>query len=622
MTRSGVPTRIGPGVRPPAPSTRLRPAPRLVLAACALPTAPGGVTATAGVRSATVSWTAADGAGSALTGYLISAGISGPAIAVGPSTLTGTLTGLSGGSAVTLNVRAVTSCGTGPAGASDAITPTGAAGSYPAAVLADSPAAYYRLGEAAGVSLGADSSGQGVLVQYGTGSTRATAGALGTLDPDLGVTANGGCCVATSRPTLPLFDNPRSVEAWVKPADNSGRWIAGWGRNENETSFNVGVAGASILVDSYNDQLSFPLSRTLSGDGSWHQVVATAAGTQVSVYVDGQPVGTKSFANPMDTINDSGLVIGAFENGGGAFYGGLDEVSVYPSVLSATAVAAHFAATGFQRPAAPTRVVASDGGDNEAVVSWAAGPLTNPAISRYVITAIAADGSRSTSAVVTGAKTAARVTGLPGGADYTFAVAAGNAFGLGPEAISDSATIGGPELPYAAAVAADSPMAYYRLGEPLNSGLGADSAGNGRLLEYSRTTLKLDGALPTDVDTAASADGGCCIGTAHPTLPSYDAARTVEFLIRPLDDYGRWVVGWGRGDTDSGFNVGIADSAILVSGWGDDLTFRCSGCCGTARTTTSRSATTAPPSPPTWTAWPSGPNPSPARWTPSTTQVW
>ncbi|HST47713.1 LamG-like jellyroll fold domain-containing protein [Jatrophihabitans sp.] len=557
----------------PAPAPHLPPAPRVVTAACTLPTAPGAVTATAGVRSATVSWTAANGAGLAITGYLVSLDTGGPAVAVGPATLTATLTGLSGGSAVTPVVSAVTSCGTGPAGTATPITPTGVSGSYPAAVLADSPAAYYRLGEAVGVTLGADSSGHGVLAQYGTGSTRATTGALGTLDPDPGVTANGGCCVATARPVLPLFDNPRSVEAWVKPSDNSGRWIAAWGRNEGETSFGVGVAGASIIVDSYNDGLTFPLSRTLSGDGSWHQVVVTATGSQVTAYVDGVPVGTKNFVNPMDTVNDSGLVIGAYENGGSPFYGGLDEVSVYPSVLSAAAVAAHFAATGFQRPAAPTRVVASDGADNEAVVSWAVAPPTTPAISRYVVTAIAADGTRSTSVVVDGTKTAARVTGLPGDASYTFAVAAGNSFGLSPETISGTATMSGPPLPYAAAVAADSPMAYYRLGDPLNARLGADSAGNGNLLEYSRTTLKLDGALPTDADTAASADGGCCIGTGHPALPSFNSPRTVEFWVRPLDDYGRWVLGWGRGETDLGFNVGIGDSAILVSGWGDDLTF-------------------------------------------------
>jgi hypothetical protein len=573
LTRSTAPTHLGRGTRPPAPSTRPRQAPRLVQATCTLPTAPGAVTAVAGVRSATVSWTAADGAGSALTGYLVSAGASGPAIAVGPSTLTGTVTGLGGGSSVALTVRAVTSCGTGPAATSTAITPTGAVGSYPAAVLADSPAAYYRLGEATGVSLGADSSGHGALAQFGTGGTQANSGALGSLDPDLAVTVNGGCCVATARPVLPLFDSPRSVEVWVKPADNYGRWILGWGRNDTETSFNVGLAGAAILVDSYGDQLSFPLNRTLAGDGSWHQVVVTASGAQVKAYVDGQPVGSRSFANPMDTINDSGLVLGAFENGGGAFYGGLDEVSVYSSVLAPAAVAAHFAATGFQRPAAPTRVVASDGSDNEAVVSWAAGPAITPPISRYVVTAIAADGSRSTSVVVAGTKSAARVTGLPGGSSYTFAVAAGNSFGLSPETVSSTATLNGPPLPYAAAVAADSPMTYYRLGEPLGSGLGADSAGRGNLLEYSHVTLKADGALPTDIDTAASVDGGCCIGTGHPTLPGYDDARTVEFLVRPLDDYGRWVLGWGRGDTDAGFNVGVGDRVILVSGWGDDLSF-------------------------------------------------
>src|SRR6185503_13420437 len=98
------------------------------------------------------------------------------------------------------------------------------------------------------------------------------------------------------------------------------------------------------------------------------------------------PVGSKTFASPMNTINDSGLIMGAFSNGGAPSYGGLDEVSVYAIELNAAEVAAHFAATGFSRPAAPTRVVASDGADNEAVVSWALGPPTTPAISRYVVT--------------------------------------------------------------------------------------------------------------------------------------------------------------------------------------------------------------------------------------------
>ncbi|HKT02025.1 MAG TPA: LamG-like jellyroll fold domain-containing protein [Rugosimonospora sp.] len=535
---------------------------------------PAAVTAPvvqAKVNALTVSWTAAatpDG----VSYYLLTALAGGQpknSVAVAGSALTGTLTGLAGGTAYTVQVVAVNGYGRGPAATTAAATPTGAATTYAGSVLADAPSAYYRLGEAAGMGAGADSSPASATLGYGGAATLGRTGAL-VGDGDGAVNGNGGCCVGSARNgALPSYNSARTVEAWVKPGDGYQRLIAGWGSSRTNRAFNVGLDATRILVSGYGDDRWLRVGRPLN-DGAWHHIAVVYTGSTVTAYVDGLPVGTKSFASKLNTVVPAGdgLHVGAGHDNGGAFYGDLDEVAVYPSALSAARIAAHFAASGNSRPGGVTGLSVSTQ-DNAVRVSWtaAAGAPT-----RYLVTAVKAGVPRN-ALVVAGSATTALLTGLAGGTAYTVKVVAANAYGDGPAVLSAAATPTGSATTYAGAVLADNPRAYYRLGEATGLATGADSAG-GALLNYgSAATLGAAGAIAADPDTAVTANGGCCLGDAPAALPVNNAARSVEAWVKPSDSYQRWLLGWGGSATDRAFNVGLAGDAILVSGYGDDLSF-------------------------------------------------
>jgi len=478
------------------------------------------------------------------------------------------LTGLAGGSPYTFVVKAGNPYGDGLAVTSGAETPTGPPAPYAAQVEAASPAAYYRLGESAGLTVGADSAGKGRLIGYGQATLRA-AGAL-RYDTDLAVTADGNCCLGTATPALPGYDSDRTVEVWVRPLDRFNRGVLGWGRQETGMGFTVGVVDDSVVVSDYGDDLTFRGSRTLV-DGAWHHVVVTYHAGTVVAYVDGSAIGGKAFPAPLDTVDESGLVVGARFDGGAPFYGGLDEVAVYPTALTAATVAAHFAASGHAVPPAVTGLAATAGA-NRASVSWTQPASADP-VTSYLVAALRA-GVPVDAVAVPGTATSATVSGLLGGVGYTVRVVPRNRYGTGASAASAAVTPTGATSTYASTVLADGPGAYYRLGEPPGVDVGADSSGRAPPSSTGHGAFGVPGALVGDGDTAATADGGCCLATAAATLPTGAAARTVEAWVRPADAVGRWFAAWGRPELDRGFAVGVQDDAVLVSGYGDDLTFR------------------------------------------------
>ena len=68
-------------------------------------------------------------------------------------------------------------------------------------------------------------------------------------------------------------------------------------------------------------------------------------------------------------------------------------------------------------------------------------------------------------------------------------------------------------------------------------------------------------------------NGSCCLGNARAKLPINSAARSVEAWVKPSDTYQRWLAGWGSSAVDRSFNVGVQGDGILVSAYGDDLSF-------------------------------------------------
>jgi hypothetical protein len=226
--------------------------------------------------------------------------------------------------------------------------------SYPEAVLADNPVAYWRLGEATGTSI-ADSSGNGLDLTLHAAVTFGAPGAL-YCDPNKAMkfvnTAEGWLgrgTTAALQPTAAL-----SFEFWMslsgvpveyeKPIwyGDAGLYPWGsWGMQRDGTAssdfvFMLNLGGTS----------SWLTTKLFTKKDVWYHVVATYDGAYQRVYVDGVSATEKSVSGAISYSANQGqaLAIGACDLPHNYFNGSLDEVAFYDKALSSTRVAAHWAA--------------------------------------------------------------------------------------------------------------------------------------------------------------------------------------------------------------------------------------------------------------------------------------
>src|SRR5258708_7534537 len=498
------------------------------------PAAPTGVTAVGGTNSATVSWTAVTNA-SPVTGYIVTA-MQGTAarnaLSTGPTATQVTMTGLQGTTPFTFQVEAAKNFGLGLAGRSAAVTPAGPASTYASTVQGDSPVYYYRLGDASPVV--ADSSGHG-RVQYATGSyTQGSTGALGN-DADAAMTFSRGGVQFAPGTGLPTGTSARTYEGWINTTSTQDQVLLSYAQPVNCGYTANGLALTSgnqvDFITSYDcnggwNFLAFTAPYTVA-NGNWHQLAATWDGTTVVMYLDGQPIGSKPYSTALGAADGNGLVLGNLYTGR-FVVGGLDEVAIYPSALSATQVLNHFQASGNSQPAAPTGITTL-AGPNKVTVSWTA--VSNPSsLTGYLVTARL--GGVAKNAVSTAAaSTSVTMTGLQGGTAYTLSVQAANNFGLGLAGSSAAVTPTGSATTYASTVLADSPAYYYRLDDA--SAMVADSSGNARVAAATGAyTQGTTGALANDPDGAMTLTATGAAQYAQGTgLPSGTSARTYESWI-------------------------------------------------------------------------------------------
>lgn len=552
-------------------------------ATCAVPGAPGTPAATGGANQATVTWTAASANGSTITGYVVTA-MSGSAVqgSIGApaSATSATLTGLASGSD-TFTIYAVSNCGNGAAATASATSITGSASTYVSTVLGLNPSAYFRLGEPSGTSVAADSSSHAALGAYNT-DTNIQLGQPGALpsDPTTSIKDNDANWVASvsSDPALPVGNQPRTIQAWVKPQDGTCRWVLGYGQNNSNTSYNLGECADSVAVSAYNDDLYFPTHEPIN-DGAWHMITVTYNGSTVTAYLDGSSLGTRTFANPIST-SGGGLALGSWDNRccNAWTYGGLQDEAVYPTALTSAQVTSLFNASGHGVPTKPAGVSATSPSNNTATVNWAASTApTGDTLQGYVVTALKGTTVIEMTGEPAGA-TSATFTGIKAASGYTFSVAARDPYGNSPAATSNSVTVAGAASTYLGTVAADKPSVLWRLDEPSGSLFAADSSGKGILGQYAGSCLTqgVAGPLANDPATAVN-DSSACNAIASESysanLPSGNAARTLQAWIKPNDGYCRYFMGYGGTYTDGMFGVGSCYNAIIVSLYGDDHSF-------------------------------------------------
>ncbi|HLI23746.1 MAG TPA: LamG-like jellyroll fold domain-containing protein, partial [Acidimicrobiales bacterium] len=571
--------RPGVAALPPAQGRRLPVTPPRSSTSCAVPTAPGSPLATAGTNQAAVSWAAANGNGSAITAYVVREATGaqvGDSVATDGSATTATVTGLAAGTAATFSVAAESACGTGPAATTAAVTPTGAKSTYVGAVLAQTPSVFYRLADPSG-SVMADSSGASSDGAYsGQESLGQPAPLASDPAPSAGYTT---CCsgIGSGAPSLPQADSARSVEAWVETTNgNCCQALVTWGSPSTDEAFVVGLGPTYVTVDGWSDYLSFTTPRPID-DGAWHLLDVAFDGATVTVYLDGQEIGSSPFTGTLNTLGSSVSLANAPFGGYNQYGGNLADVAIYPAALTATQVAAHFQASGYSRPTAAHVVHAAYGGPNGADVSWGYATVKGTAVTAYVVTAVGTSG-RGQSVSAPADATAAQLTGLAPGS-YTFTVQAMDAYGDGPLAKTGSLTVTGSPTTYASTVLADRPSVFYRLADGATAAM-ADSSGHGATGAYFASNVALGQPAPLASDPAPSigVNNNSIAGQAFPTtLPLYDSPRTMEGWINTTSNAQQYVASYGPSSTSEAFALGIQiynqSNTMFVDGFNDTLTF-------------------------------------------------
>ena len=228
-------------------------------------------------------------------------------------------------------------------------TPT-ATPAYLNTILADSPLAYWRLGEPAGSTQAVDTSGHNYTATYS--SSGITYGVPGALTTDTNTAIGSAGTGKVSPPTLPAVTN-FTIEGWTYLTDAT--WDSG-------SSYNNGLYGSynkvRLLIrpnTSTTNQYSLgyfgvwlsgveyalqPSLKTVSNTGQWVYWAMVRNGATLTVYRNGVQVGQRTDLPATATANINGQILAM--DSSYFLKGNIDEVAVYNTALSATQVLAHY----------------------------------------------------------------------------------------------------------------------------------------------------------------------------------------------------------------------------------------------------------------------------------------
>ena len=218
---------------------------------------------------------------------------------------------------------------------------------YSDAVRADSPVVYWRLGEEAG-STAADVSGNGRNGVYGGGTAPGDAGALPrSKDSAARLDGNDDRVVFGSFAGFPA--TALSLELWLKTADATKAGTAfSYASTASDNDLQVRDA-RNFVVYRGASKVATGVS---ANDGAWHHIVVTWRGSdgQLQLFKDGQLAFATTLASATSLAGGGTVVLGQDQDTIGgtfdpaqAFLGHMDEVAVYPVVLSPARVQAHYA---------------------------------------------------------------------------------------------------------------------------------------------------------------------------------------------------------------------------------------------------------------------------------------
>ena len=220
---------------------------------------------------------------------------------------------------------------------------------YRDAVLADGPRGYWRLGESGGTTA-ADETPNASAGSYVGGPTLGVPSALAT-DSNSAIGLDGvNDNASMGDPASGLLDfgtGDFSVEFWLRTAVNAEQSVVSkvpgsgpsWLLTVSDDPGGVGMIRARVTDGTVT---RYAYSSSAVDDNRWHHVVvAVDRDSGISIQVDGSTPRFTAGAAAGSISNTGSLLVGS---GGGYpyFRGELDEVALYPTLLSAARATAHY----------------------------------------------------------------------------------------------------------------------------------------------------------------------------------------------------------------------------------------------------------------------------------------
>jgi len=225
---------------------------------------------------------------------------------------------------------------------------------YPAAIIDDAPAGYWRLGEEQGAATARDASGNGLNGSY-VGVSLDEPGAI-VHEADSAARFDGSASVELGDVLDFAGHAPFTLESWLYPTavgnnqfhmvfqkedvDPQGRQGYTLWLNRDPANATI-VVGAERFRDGVRDVVEHAIPETRFRLKRWYHLAITYDGQALALYLDGDPVAQVASALSL-RATPFGLRIGK-TRGGGGFPGRLDEAAVFARALGAAEIRNHFA---------------------------------------------------------------------------------------------------------------------------------------------------------------------------------------------------------------------------------------------------------------------------------------
>ncbi len=253
--------------------------------------------------------------------------------------LTAVATDDAGETTTSTAVAVTTANSAAPIAAVGSVAQGGGSDFYRSTVMADSPSAYWRLGESSGTTAVAEVGPNGTYTASGV-TLGQTSPLVGSANTSMLLDGVAGYVSVPSNAALDLGNGPFTIEAWVKrgASGHTDDFI-----QKTSTAYRVRFGASNKLIFGKGSSASIITSTNTYGDTNWHHVAVTKNGATANMYIDGALV-PGTFTDITLTNVVSALTIGFDPIVPNYLSGRVDEVALYKSVLSATQISNHYQA--------------------------------------------------------------------------------------------------------------------------------------------------------------------------------------------------------------------------------------------------------------------------------------